>query len=113
MEQQQQQSSLGAFQLPPLPKPYMRVPANVSLQVLRGYLCDRLVGKRGEAHRLPPIVFKCAGQLLTDDAWTAQDVLSKVWLPHLDDLRRRGTPAAEEEEIMVVYYGPAAAAAAQ
>jgi hypothetical protein len=89
-------SSQRLFELPHLAKPYLKVPGAVTLAVLKGFLTDRLVGKKGEAPRLPPIVFKCAGQRLDDDAWTVQHVHDKLWKP----AQAKGTKA----EVMVVYY---------
>lgn len=86
------------LELPSLPKPYITVPASILLPVLKTYVQDRLAGKKGEASRLPPLVFECAGQRLTDDSWTVQDVLDKVWKPHLSKSE------VDKDELMVVYY---------
>jgi hypothetical protein len=92
-------SSQRLVELPPLPKPYIRVPASILLPVLKTYVQDRIAGKKGEASRMPPLVFQCAGQVLSDDSWTVQDVTEKVWKPYLSSSKGKS-----KEEVMVVHY---------
>jgi hypothetical protein len=87
-------------ELPPLLKPYVKVPAGILLPVLKNYVVDRLAGKKGEASRMPPLVFKCAGQVLSDDSWTVQDIVDKVWAPHCSRHN-------DKADIMIVYYAAA------
>lgn len=94
-------ASQRLVELPPLPKPYIRVPASILLPVLKTYVQDRIAGKKGEASRMPPLVFECAGQVLSQDSWTVQDVVERVWKPHL---RAKGKGGQDKEEVMVVYY---------
>jgi len=94
-------SSQKFLELPPLPKPYVRVPASVTLPALKSYLVDRLAGKKGEASRLPPIVLQCGSEVLTDDNWTVQDVQDNIWKQRRS--RSKGTAMAEEQ-IMLIYY---------
>jgi hypothetical protein len=91
-------SSKRLQELPALPKPYITVPATCPLPVLKTYVVERLAGKKGEASRMPPLAFECAEQLLTDDSWTVQDVIDKVWQPHLSKSKQ------DRDELMVVYY---------
>lgn len=90
-------SSQRLLELPALPKPYMKVPAIVTLAVLKGYLVDRLMGKKGESSRLPPIVFQCGGQELADDSMTISDVQDKIW-------KQSSSSKAKDQQMMLIYY---------
>eukprot|EP00879_Flechtneria_rotunda_P008291 GHRR01008685.1.p1 GENE.GHRR01008685.1~~GHRR01008685.1.p1 ORF type:complete len:415 (+),score=133.96 GHRR01008685.1:211-1455(+) len=109
--------------MPTLPRPYMRAPVGLTIAALKSWLCDRLVGKKADASRLPNLQLVCEGQVLELDM-TLQQVHKHVWEGRNNGLQdedkqgqgpsRKGIAAAAhemsataiacEDKIMLLYY---------
>jgi hypothetical protein len=94
----------GEEQLAPLPKPYLRVPVGVTLSVLKAWLVDRLVGKKGDPAKLPEMQLSCGGRTVAateEGSTTVAQLHERCWLPYVAAQAAAGQPPPE---LMLVYY---------